>query len=66
MHPLIPLCMAATLGAECALLVLAFLALARPLRTRVEVFAPLVDSSQAESVPSDLPAEQSSLIVDTG
>ena len=48
MHPLIPLCMAATLGAECALLVLAFLVLARPLRTQVRVFAPLVDSGQAE------------------
>jgi len=65
MHPIIPLCMAATLGAECALLVLAFLVLARPLRTRVEVFAPLVDSGRIESVPGDLPAERSPRVMET-
>ena len=65
MHPIIPLCMAATVGVECAVLVFAFLVLARPVRTRVEVFAPLVDSGQTKSAPSHLPAERSSLLTET-
>ena len=65
MHPIIPLCMATTLGTECAVLVFAFLLLARPLRTEVEVFAPLVDSGQTDSPPGDFPAEQPSVLVET-